>query len=179
MTIINTPLRRITIVIGLILCAIIAVSPTAAQDEGVSISIPSIDVNAPIVSVALRQYNNGITTWDVSRLRMTVGHFEGTAWFGDGGNILLGGHSESSRGRADIFFNLDQIQAGAEIVVTVNGTVYRYSVVNVYRVNQDDLTPVYPTTHEQLTLMTCDVGSYNASTGEYQDRIIVVAHRVG
>jgi LPXTG-site transpeptidase (sortase) family protein len=88
---------------------------------------------------------------------------------------VLGGHSELATGQPDVFRNLDQVTVGDEIIITANGAVLQYTVSEVYRVNQYDTTPLHPTHHERLTLITCDIGSYDARTGSYSDRVVVVA----
>lgn len=148
---------------------IFAVGQSNAQ-EGTSISIPSIGVEAQIVTAPLTP---DLTTWDVSHLYMNVGHLIGTGWFGTGSNIVLGGHSETSSLAPDIFYNLDGVQVDDIITVNANGTQYQYIVTQVYSVSQFDVSIAYPTQHEQLTLITCQRDSYDGS--QYQNRVIVVA----
>ena len=167
-------LSIISILTLVILTSALFASGVGAQDNA-TIIIPSIEVNAPIVPVFVRAFPNGDVTWDVSRLNMTVGYFDGLPSFGSGSNTVLGGHSARAQGQADVFYRLDQVQVGAEVIVIENGNERHYVVSNTYRVNQYDLAPIYPTRHEQLTLMTCDLGSYNASNGVYNDRFVVVA----
>lgn len=138
------------------------------------IEIPAIEVSAPIVNVPIRALPQGVT-WDTSRLYMTVGYLEKTPWFGDGGNTVLGGHSERARGEADIFWELDQLVSGDEIIVTVDEQERHYLVDRVFTVEHDDLSILRPTPHEQLTLFTCDTESYNTDDGSYNNRIVVVA----
>lgn len=169
-----------SILIALLLAAIWTQSPSAAaQDAIATLHIPAIEVSAPIVPIYIKAFADGNVTWDTSGLHMTSGYLDGTGWFGQAGNIVIGGHSELARGQADVFYRLDQVAVGAEITIHIDGAELRYVVVNVYRVNYQDLSPLYPTDHEQLTLITCDLGSYNASTGTYSNRVVVVAHRVG
>lgn len=168
--------RNLSIIITLILVTLSSAffAPTVGAQDNATIIIPSIDVNAAIVPVYVRQYDNG-ATWDVSGLNMTVGFFTGLPWLGAGNNTVLGGHSELARGQADVFYRLDQVQVGAEIIVIENGNERHYVVTNTYRVDQYNLTPLYPTGHEQITIITCDLGSYNSSSGAYNDRVVVVA----
>jgi len=153
--------------------------PVAANEEpGVQITIPSIQVEAPIVPVYIREFPNGEVTWDVSDLRMSVGHFEGMPFVGQGGNAVLGGHSERARGEADIFYNLHQVSVGDEIIVTANGEEYHYEVQRVFSVDPQDLSVLYPTHSERLTLITCDLASFQEESGSYGRRVVVVADRV-
>jgi LPXTG-site transpeptidase (sortase) family protein len=88
---------------------------------------------------------------------------------------VLGGHSQLAPGQPDVFYNLDQVSIGDEIIITETGSVRRYSVTDVYRANQYDIAPLRPTSHEQLTLITCDSASYDANSGGYNNRVVVVA----
>lgn len=174
----RTHLQKL-IIPALLLVLFVAALPALAQERSGTLSIPAAGIEAPIVPIYLRQFGDGSITWDTSTLNMSVGHLDGTAWFGEGGNIVLGGHSELARGQADIFYNLDQVQVGHEIIVNVNGSEIRYTVTRVYTVSLNDLTPIYPTSGETLTLITCDLRSFEASSGVYHNRIVVVAQRTG
>lgn len=144
-------------------------SPTAMPLA--SLLIPSAGVNANIVSVYL-----GAVSWDVSALGGNVGHLEGTAWFGRPGNIGLAGHAEMSDGRPGVFASLDKLTPGDPIILMQGGREQRYRVREVRRVAPQDLTVLYPTTSEQMTLITCDDYSFVQNT--YLERIAVIADRV-
>lgn len=156
-----------------------AAQPAAATGgEGYRILIPSIQVEAPIVPVYIREFPNGDVTWDVSNLQMTVGHFEGLPHVGQGGNAVLGGHSEQARGQADVFYNLHRVSVGDSVIVTTGDTDFLYEVARVFSVSPNDLSVLYPSNAEQLTLITCDLASYQAENGAYSRRTVVVARRV-
>lgn len=150
----------------------------ATGGEGFRILIPSIHIEAPIVPVYIREFPNGDVTWDVSSLQGTVGHFEGLPHVGQGGNTVLGGHSERARGQADVFYNLHLVSVGDHIVVAADDTNFRYEVQRVFSVSPSDLSVLYPSGTEQITLITCDLTSYQASSGGYSRRTVVVARRV-
>jgi LPXTG-site transpeptidase (sortase) family protein len=154
-------------------------APTAQAAGGMNIQIPAIEVNTSIVPVYIRTFRNGDVTWDVSKLGKRVGHYDGTAPIGHPGNAVLGGHSELVRGTPGVFYKLNQLTPGAEIVVTVDGNELRYTVANVYLVSATDLTPLLPVGHEQITLLTCDMDSYDAKTDLYGRMWVVVANRTG
>ena len=81
-------------------------------------------------------------------------------------------------GAPGTFYNLSQLAVGSEITL-FDGSVNRlYSVVNIQSVNEYDLSVTLPTADERLTLITCDIGSYNPDTGEYANRLVVIAQRV-
>jgi len=154
-------------------------APTAApvvQSESAigdaRILIPSAGVNTPIIRV----YLDGVS-WDVSNLGQNVGHLQGTVWMGEPGNIVLSGHVEMRDGRKGIFANLGDLVTGDVVILERDEVEQRYLVSEIRNVAPDDLTPLYPTTTERLTLITCD--DYNFLSDSYEERTIVVAERIG
>lgn len=133
--------------------------------------VPAAGINQTIVQVFL----DGVS-WDVSRLGMNVGHLQGTAWVGSGNNIVLSGHVELADGRSGIFHEIGDLQIGDLVIIASGDEEYRYRISSISTTQPDDLTPLYPTTQERLTLITC--GSYNFFANAYEDRIIVVAERI-
>ncbi|MGB1286666.1 MAG: sortase [Aggregatilineales bacterium] len=142
-----------------------------------TLSIPSIGVNAPVLPVYLRQYEDGNVTWDVEHLRWQVGHLQGTTWFGQNGTIALGGHSEAVNGSPDIFYNLEHTNIGDIITVNVDGQLLTYQIAAERTVTSDDLSILNSTGTEMLTIFTCDISSYQAD-GSYSRRHVVFAVRV-
>lgn len=51
-----------------------------------------------------------------------------TSWFGEAGNILLGGHSVALDGSQDALYNLDKVQVGNLITINDNGNHYMYQI---------------------------------------------------
>ena len=153
------------------------ISPAEAYvPTGATLSIPSIELNAPIVTIGIRAFANGAVTWDTSQIESEVGFLDGMSWFGQGGNTVLGGHSELADRVPAVFYELDRVAVGDEIIVTANGTEIHYQVTDTFTVNQSDLSILYPTSDEQLTLFTCDIESYN--NGSYNRRDVVIATRI-
>ena len=144
------------------------VMPSPAEDS--SIFIPSVGVSAPIITAILR--NN---TWDISQLGTKVGYLQGTPWLDSGSNTVLSGHVEMSDGRTGVFAVLDEVSIGDEIVVTDAGQEYTYIIQEKRYVEPTDLTPLYPSESDQLTLITCS--DYNFLSNNYETRLIVVANR--
>jgi LPXTG-site transpeptidase (sortase) family protein len=145
-----------------------AVVPTL---EPATLLIPKAGVAAKIISIFL----DGVS-WDVSLLGANVGHLEGTATFDHPGNIGLVGHVEMADGQQGIFTHLRALAAG-DLIVYRHGGDERFYVVRAVRVvAPDDMTVLYPTPREQLTLITC--AAYDLLTNTYQERVVVVAERV-
>lgn len=167
-----------TIMIALsatLLLTVAAMPANAYARTGATLSIPSIGVNAPIVTLSIRSFPNGDVTWDTSEITTQVGFMEGTSWFGEGGNIVLGGHSELANRVPSVFYELDAVAVGDEIIVTLGGRDIRYVVTRTFTVGVNDLSIIYPTRGERLTIMTCDTASY--SNGVYNRRDVIVAER--
>lgn len=153
-----------------------APAPAAAYvDMGTTISIPSIEVEAPIVRIGIRAFPNGDVSWDTTRLTRQVGFLEGMSWFGEGGNIVLGGHSELTNRTPAVFYRLNEVAVGDEIIVTQGDTTWRYTVIQLREVGVRDLSILYPTNSERLTIMTCDINSFTGSA--YSRRTVIIAQR--
>jgi LPXTG-site transpeptidase (sortase) family protein len=148
----------------------IAPIPTATPPPKASLFIPTAGVSARVVDVYL-----GAASWDVSALGANVGHLEGTAWMGAPGNIALAGHAELADGRPGVFSGIEQLNIGDPIILTLGTVEQHYRVVEIKRVTPDDLTVLYPSATDKITLITCD--SYDFLSNIYQDRIVVVAER--
>jgi sortase A len=166
----------VRIIIAALILSVILI-PVAASEDVPAISIPAINVNASIVSVPLKQFHDGSVTWDTSRLYGSVGHFDGTAWFGESGRIVLGGHSENARYEPDVFYQLDQVQVGDEIIVKTGGSELHYQVTELITVEEADLSVLEAQGSEQLVLMTCDISSYTGG-GRYTRRVVIIASRI-
>jgi LPXTG-site transpeptidase (sortase) family protein len=133
--------------------------------------IPSAGIFASVVEVFL----DG-TSWDIRNLGINVGHLQGTAWLDTPGNIVLSGHVEMADGRLGVFATIEELADG-DLVVIYHGTEERqYGVREVTRVAPDDLTVLYPTQAEQLTLITCD--AYDFFQNAYLERVVVIADRL-
>lgn len=139
--------------------------------ENAALVIPGAGIVAPIIQVYLSE-----TTWDVTQLGNNIGHLEGTRWVSEGGNIVLSGHVELSDGRQGIFANLTDLQAGDRVIITQNGIDYHYDIASITSHDPSDLTPIYPTESNILTLITC--GTYDFVSDTYLERVVVVAEQV-
>lgn len=166
-------LTQLALLVLLLALALIAGTVQAQDANGDHLSIPAIEVDAPIVDVFVRQFSNGDVTWDVSDITMEVGFFVGTASPFEGGNTVLGGHSELAGREPGVFYRLDELALGDEIFLTLDGHVLRYVVTDRYVVAENDMRPIMPTAANRLTIMTCDINSYHR--GEYLNRLVIVA----
>lgn len=139
--------------------------------DGPKLFIPTAGVSAPIITTFI---NNGL--WDVSHLGMNVGHLQRTPWLNQPGNLVLAGHVELADGRTGIFATLETLQAGDRITITEAEREYHYSVTTVKYVSPDDLTVLYPTPTNTVTLITCS--DFNFVSNVYETRLVVTASMV-
>ena len=120
-----------------------------------SISIPSASIDFPLIH---GDYDE--------ELAKGVGHFDGSKFPGEGGNIVLAGHRET------VFINLGKIKVGDPITVQTTYGTYKYRVTELKIVKANDQTIVLPSNVEKLTLYTC----YPFNTPGYKpERYIVWA----
>lgn len=144
----------------------------AADDT--RIIIPDLKLVQPFVEFPL-----GYPSWDISPWETQLGHLEGTATFDAPGNVVLAAHSEMPDGSDGLFVGLDQLRVGAFILVKQADTLRYYRVVKIRLVPPEDLSLIYPSLDSRLTLITCDVGSYNPAEKTYGKRVVVTAILVG
>ena len=163
------------VVVGLLMIVgLLLIVPATSAADGLSISIPALGINSYVTEFGL----NGVS-WNINPWEAGVGHLQGTAWFGNAGNIALGGHSWLPNRTPGIFVNLHTLQPGQEVIINSGGQELRYTVTGISNVSMYDLSVLYPTGHEQITLITCDAGSFDPQSSLYQRRVIVTAVRTG
>lgn len=148
-----------------------ALVPTSTA-QGQTLIIPSLNVFATVINV----YLDG-EAWDLSNLGNNVGYLQGTSRVDRGGNMVLAGHIETGRGEQAVFANLGDLQPGQPVLLIRNNAEFRYVVRERLVTGPDDLSILYPTDAETLTLITC--GAYNLFDDLYEERIVVIAERVG
>lgn len=141
--------------------------------SGRALSIPIAGINISVTTFPL-----GGNSWVIDPWETVVGHFQGTSWLNQRGNVVLGGHSEMPDGTAGVFNNLYNVGIGDEIFVQDGALTRRYVVVNILSVDYRDLTVIYPTSHNRLTLITCDIPSYVVEQNFYYERLVVIADEV-
>ena len=165
-------LRLVFIVLGVLLFQMLFVSGLDAGNRP-RISIDSIGVSKRIVEFPLAN-----DTWAIRPWEKNVGHLQATGWFDAPGNIVMAGHSTLPNGKAGIFYKLNQVSVGTDIKVYDGSAERHYTVTSINVVSEYDLSPVMPTSDDRLTLITCEIGSYDAHTQSYANRLVVVAQRV-
>lgn len=119
--------------------------------------IPKIDANLPIVE--------GV---DEKELKQGVGHYSGTSFPMQPGQIVLSGHRDT------VFRRMAEIELGDELIVQMPYGEVTYIIEETEIVSADDLTVIRPEDYDEevLTLTTCYPFRF---IGDAPDRFIVYA----
>ena len=139
----------------------------------VRLRIPAIGVDTGLESLGLASDQS----IDVPSEPGVAGWWEGGPRPGQVGPAVILGHVDSKTGPA-VFFRLDQLERGDEILVDrADGTTARFVVTGQGRYRKvafpSDLV-YYPTLDSELRLVTCG-GPYDRAAGTYTENLVVFA----
>lgn len=143
------------------------VVPKQANNAGPStvtrIVVPAIALDKKVVEVGwtVQQQADGqeVAVWDVDKYR--VGHHKGSSNPGNGGNIVLAGHSG---GKAYPFNDIFYLKPGDLIELYSNDQVYQYTVTDHILVDEvgqplekrlENARYIEPTDEEMVTMVAC------------------------
>lgn len=157
-------------------------TPVSKGSVPMALSIPSIDLQAPIVPIGWRaEVVDGATlaVWAVPDQR-AVGWHRSSAPLGVPGNTVLNGHNTSN---GEVFRDLYRVEVGDLIFVqSEDGRTYVYRVGEKYilreagqplSVRLENARYIQETPDERLTLVTCH------PYGSLANRLILIAFPVG
>ena len=142
---------------------------------GMRVRVPAIGVDANVVSLGL----NSDSTLQVPTNATDAGWWSGGAAPGRRGAAVIVGHVNWG-GNEGVFGRLHEIVPGQDVLVT-----HRNGVTDHYRVTTTAVYPkisfptrlVYgPLPYPGLRLITC-AGSFDPTTGHYDENLIVFARR--
>jgi large repetitive protein len=139
-----------------------------AQTGGLTVEVPSLGINIPIVGVPLR---NG--EWNVSWLGNQAGWLEGSAFPSWSGNSVLTGHVYGANGLPGPFVDLGKLKYGDKIIVRAYGQTFMYEVHANVVVEPNDTSIFRHEEKSWLTLVTCK--EYDEKTNSYRKRVVVRA----
>ncbi|WP_416148696.1 class F sortase [Salipaludibacillus sp. HK11] len=135
------------------------------------IVIPAIEVDATIEHVGLLASGQ----MDEPSEMEDVAWFEGGYMPGEQGSSVLAGHVDSRTGPA-IFFDLDKLEQGDEIIITDGDGEEKVFVVQkseAYNRNDAPLQQIFGYSYRsQLNLITC-TGEFNTEAGTHDERLVV------
>lgn len=141
------------------------------------IVVPAIGVNAPVVVKSLDPDGR----MQAPDTPSEVAWYDFTALPGEGSNVVLAGHVDFAGTGPAVFWDLWRLQPGDTVqLVLVDGSIAVYEVVSSVLV-EEATAPVAEivgaSSADVVTLITC-AGTYDPSTGRYDQRLIVRAQRV-
>lgn len=138
----------------------------------VSLTIPTIDVNADVTRLGL----NADRTVEVPKDADDTGWYRHGPAPGENGSAVILGHVDSTTGPA-VFYRLKSLERGDKVAVKLSDdSVAHYQVVRVTQyANEDFPAPkVYASSagRPALNLVTCG-GEYDREAGGYQSNVVV------
>jgi sortase A len=98
-----------------------------------------------------------------------VGHYNGSRFPGEGGNIVMAGHRNS------VFKGLKDVAKGDIITLNTTYGKYEYKISEIKIIKGNDNSIVQPLDSEKLTLYTCYPFNY---VGNAPNRYVVIADLV-
>lgn len=143
--------------------------PAVTIEEDKTTNIPNVTVNVPNVTVKKKaikfpslgeEFGNLIIESaginypvihgdrDKDLLR-GIGHFDGSRYPGENGNVVLVGHRET------VFKNLGKVKKDDKIIFDTSYGRYIYKVSEIKIVDAGDVNVIAPSKIEKLTLYTC------------------------
>lgn len=165
------------------------VTELPASNPVVHLEIPTLKVKRAVVPIGIRPDSSGAMSWDTDAIFATnnrpdlVGHLVGSAYPGQGGNVILVGHNynQVDYGWEGVFVNIKTMQPGDRIVIRgEDGREYAYIVQQVKQVPwrsknakelEKHLKYLGPVKSERLTLVTCG----GANIWPFPARVYVIA----
>jgi sortase (surface protein transpeptidase) len=149
--------------------------PFQATGAPALLEIPAIGVSAAIEHVGLTARRE----MDVPKGWMNVGWYQPGFYPGEPGNAVIAGHLDATGGGPAIFWDLDKLVPGDEVIVTYgNGDRYTFAVQGRQTYAHDTKDPAImgsifgSSLTPDLNLITCD-GAWNRGHATYSDRLVV------
>ncbi len=147
-------------------------TPTPTPGLPVRLRIPAIGVDAFVEPVGLTE----------DQAMDVPSRWEDVAWFklgyrpGMTGNAVIAGHLDTNTGAPAVFWDLNKLQPGDEVIVVGDDGVERVFVVEGAEVYPYDQAPVQrifgPADRPQLNLITCN-GAWDREVRNYSHRLVV------
>ena len=142
--------------------------PSQTSPEFERIIIPSLKVNAPIIS---KPYSE--LTWDISNLGQDVAALNDIPNQTSENNIVFAGHVTVRNGSHGPFRYLWKLNPGEEIILYDDYMIYTYVVREQLLVYPEQSSVLNDTSQPQLTLITCT--TWDEETLSYLRRLVVFA----
>jgi sortase (surface protein transpeptidase) len=160
-------------------------SPTAAPDllavardrEPISLSIPDLGVESPVVTTSMDASRGVAVPEDV----METGWYDGSRRLGASyGSTVIVGHRDSATQGSGALFGIEELPLGSTITVTAqDGTTHEFIVDSVELIDKSLLPAEAPrifslTGEYRLVLITCG-GAFDEGARSYLSNVVVTA----
>ncbi|HML41039.1 MAG TPA: sortase [Bellilinea sp.] len=142
---------------------------TYAQFDNITLEIPALKINAPIVGIPFQDGE-----WDITWLENNAGWLNGSAFPTWSGNSVLTGHVWNADNSAGIFNQIKDLKYGDQVIIHAYGQTYVYEIRSNQLIGPKNVQAVMQ--HEQkawLTLITCE--SYSPENDSYRYRRMLKA----
>lgn len=140
--------------------------------------IPKIEVEAEVEFVGL----DGEGRMDVPQQVSNVAWFSLGAKPGEAGNAVIAGHLDDARGQPAVFYRLNSLNPGDEIMIVDNGgKSYKFQVIErvVYPTDSFPLEKIFGEgSKPRLNLITCE-GTFNRLSRNYSHRTVIFSELAG
>ncbi|HSX35311.1 MAG TPA: sortase [Patescibacteria group bacterium] len=148
-----------------------AVLPKPDPSKPSSITIPAINVNAPVT------FEPSVAEWKIQvDLRSGVVHYGPTADPGQNGTVVIVGHSSGLAWAPGdykwIFTLLNKLKPGDQIQISYQGINYVYQVTDSIVIAPTDMSVLNQTKTPTLSLVTC------TPVGTSKSRLVVHAKQI-
>lgn len=151
------------------------ITPTVAASYPAILTIPDLDIQQTIVDVPLQD-----GTWNVADLGGNVGLLAGAGQHpGDELAMVLAGHMTFPSSRTLLqgaFANLQYAIYGTEVIVQMDGVELRYEVVEIERVDPNDVEQLRVHDGDSILLVTCT--DWDENGRYYANRLLIRAERI-
>lgn len=148
------------------------VQAPVTSNQPVRLEIPKVGVDAAVESVGLT--STGLM--DVPQGVMNVAWYNPGVAPGQPGNAVFSGHFDDYKQDPAVFWRLDELEVGDEVVATdASGNVYRYQVTGkeLYRYDQAPLNRIFGySINANLNLITCN-GTWDQANRNYDQRLVI------
>jgi hypothetical protein len=160
-------------------------SPTAAPDllavardrEPISLSIPDLGVESPVVTTSMDASRGVVVPEDV----LETGWYDGSRRLGASyGSTVIVGHRDSATQGSGALFGIEELPLGSTITVTAqDGTTHEFIVDSVELIDKSLLPAEAPrifalTGDYRLVLITCG-GAFDESIRSYESNVVITA----
>ncbi len=142
----------------------------------VYLSIPSIGIKTIIESMGVAKDG----TMEVPSRTDIVSWYKFGTRPGAVGNAVIAGHYDNMFGLPAVFYKLDKLKIGGEVIVENNDkSIVRFRVVKSISYNSKTVSEEVfgQTTASRLNLITCD-GNWNPQKGSYPNRLVVFTEKI-